>query len=66
MFKGSLKPERVLADIQFVASIVEYTRDVTIPDITVGALTWDTYRIFVEENQDKYKHIHNLMVEKEV
>ena len=66
MFKGTLKPERVLADIQFIASIVEYTRDVTIPDITVGALTWDTYRIFMDENQEKYKHIHNLMVEKEV
>jgi hypothetical protein len=46
-FKGSLKPERVRAYLQFVHSVHAYTKHLTVTDIRQGALQFSAYRAWL-------------------
>ena len=60
VFKGSLKRERLLANLEFVHSAVEYTRNLRVT--TNKALSWVAYSGFVYQNADRYPNLLELMV----
>jgi hypothetical protein len=60
IFKGSLRPERVLSAIEFVHAGVEYTRDLKVNGKN-GALTWLAFGSYVHANQEQYPNLFALM-----
>lgn len=62
IFKGSLKKERVLSAIEFVAACVEYTRDLKVTS-TNKALSWVKFVGYVGENQATYPNLFDKINE---
>ena len=60
VFRGSLKRERLMADLEFVQSAVEYTRNLRVT-ATNKALSWLAYSGYVYQNADKYPYLLELM-----
>ena len=50
IFRPSLSINRVIGSIEIVASALEYTRNLTIKDINLGALTFERYSTWVHGN----------------
>lgn len=61
IFKGSLRPERVLGAIEFVHAGVEYTRDLKVNGKN-RALSWLAFCGYVHANQDRYSNLYALML----
>ena len=61
VFKGSLRPERVLGAIEFVHAGVEYTRNLKVNGKN-GALSWLAFCGYVHANQDQYSNLYALML----
>ncbi|MET8149122.1 hypothetical protein ACIBSW_39710 [Actinoplanes sp. NPDC049668] len=49
VFAGSLDPDVIKAAFAFAAASVEYTRTLTIPDISVGGWAWPTFTGWLAE-----------------
>ena len=64
IFRGSLRVDRVPMAIQFVESCTEYTKDLTINQVSRGALAWSMYEEFVRSNKEKYKELITIIDEK--
>lgn len=60
VFRGSLKRERLMANLEFVHSAVEYTRNLRV-SATNKALSWIAYSGYVYQNADKYPHLLEYM-----
>lgn len=60
VFRGSLKQERLMANLEFVHSAVEYTRNLRV-SATNKALSWIAYSGYVYQNADKYPHLLEYM-----
>ena len=60
VFKGSLKPERVLSAIELVHAAVEYTRDLKVSGKN-KALSWLAFAGFVHKNIDTYPNLFAYM-----
>lgn len=56
VFRGSLKRERLLANLEFVHSAVEYTRNLRVT-ATNKALSWIAYSAYVYQNANKYPYL---------
>jgi len=56
VFKGSLKPERVLSAIELVHASVEYTRDLKVSGSN-RALKWINFVRFVADNETTYPNL---------
>lgn len=61
VFKGSLRPERVLGAIEFVHAGVEYTRNLKV-NTKNGALSWVAFCGYVHTNQEQYSNLYALMM----
>lgn len=61
IFKGSLKPERVLSALEFVHAGVEYTRNLKVNGKN-KALSWLAFSSFVHGNMETYPYLHDAMV----
>jgi hypothetical protein len=61
IFKGSLRPERVLGAIEFVHAGVEYTRNLKVNGKN-RALSWLAFCGYVHANQEQYSNLYSLML----
>lgn len=62
VFKGSLRKERVLSALEFVAASVEYTRDLKVTSKN-QALTWLRFTAYVSDNMETYPNLALIMSE---
>lgn len=62
VFKGSLRKERVLSALEFVAASVEYTRNLKVTAKN-QALSWLRFTAYVSENLDTYPNLALIMSE---
>jgi hypothetical protein len=57
-FRGTLRKESILAALDFAHAAVEYTRDLRSPDVMSGALEWDMFMMWVEDNNGIYPDLY--------
>lgn len=62
VFRGSLKPKRVLSALELVHASVEYTRDLKV-SATNKALSWMKFTHFIVEHMDKYPNLADVLEE---
>ena len=62
VFKGSLRKERVLSALEFVAASVEYTRDLKVTSQN-QALSWLRFTAYVSDNIETYPSLALIMSE---
>ena len=62
VFKGSLRKERVLSALEFVAASVEYTRDLKVTSKN-QALSWLRFTAYVSDNMETYPNLALIMSE---
>lgn len=60
VFRGSLKPERVLMALELVQCAVEYTRDLHV-SASNKALSWMMFTRYVADNTSTYPHLFTAM-----
>ena len=60
VFRGSLKPERVLMALELVQCAVEYTRDLHV-NASNKALSWMLFTRYVADNTSTYPHLFTAM-----
>jgi hypothetical protein len=60
LFRSSLRAGRLLANIQFIDSINEFTRFMSLKDIQGGALSWDQLSEFINSKQEYSLASHAL------
>jgi len=60
VFRGSLKPERVLMALELVQCAVEYTRDLHV-SASNKALSWMMFTGYVVANASAYPHLFSAM-----
>lgn len=60
IFKGSLRPERVLSAVELVHAGVEYTRNLKV-NAKNKALSWLAFAGYVHTNLEKYPNLHAYM-----
>lgn len=60
-FRGTTKPSGVLSAIELAHASVEYTRDLTLSDVRLGALTWDWFYDYVQSNNGLYPNLYTRM-----
>jgi hypothetical protein len=62
IFRGSLKPERVKAALEFADACVEYTRELTIKEIvSKSGLTGVEFAKWAS-TQEKYSNLNNYLI----
>ena len=57
MFRGSLKEQRLLANIEFVHAAVQYTRELTVPQVATGGLSWRAFATWITDHRNTYPHL---------
>lgn len=62
VFKGSLRKERVLSALEFVAASVEYTRDLKVTSKN-QALSWLRFTAYISDNMETYPNLALIMSE---
>jgi hypothetical protein len=60
VFRGSLKPKRVLSALELVHASVEYTRDLHV-SATNKALSWMKFTHFIVEHMDTYPNLADIL-----
>lgn len=61
IFRGSLRHQRVLANLEFVNACVEYTRQLTVPDVVRGGLAWRAFATWILDNRVAYPHLYDYL-----
>lgn len=61
IFRGSLRYQRVLANLEFVHACVEYTRQLTVPDVVRGGLAWRSFATWILDNRSTYPHLFEYL-----
>ena len=57
-FRGTLRKQSILAALDFAHAAVEYTRILTAKDVIDGALSWDMFMLWVEDNNGIYPDLY--------
>lgn len=60
-FRGTLNPKGVLACLDLAHAMAEYTRDLRVSDVRLGALQWDWFADFVEANNGIYPDLYDRL-----
>jgi len=60
-FRGTTNPEGVLSAIQLAHATVEYTRELTLSDVKMGALTWEWFADWIQANNGRYPELYTRM-----
>lgn len=60
VFKGSLRPERVLSALELVHAAVEYTRNL---QVKPNSFTWVKFMGYLSDNVEKYPNLFTIMNE---
>jgi hypothetical protein len=57
-FRGTMNPSGVLSALDLTQAIVEYTRELRLDDVKLGALTWDWFADYVRDNNGLYPDLY--------
>lgn len=60
-FRGTMNPDGVMSALQLAEATVEYTRDLTLSDVKMGALSWLWFSDWIEANNGKYPELYARM-----
>ena len=60
-FRGTMNPSGVLSAIQLAHATVEYTRDLTLSDVKMGALSWEWFADWIQANNGLYPELYSRM-----
>lgn len=60
-FRGTMRKEGILACLDLVQAMVEYTRNLTSYDVRLGALDWDMFYEYVQDNNGLYPSAYARM-----
>ena len=60
-FRGTMNPSGVLSAIQLAHATVEYTRDLTLSDVKMGALSWEWFSDWIQANNGLYPELYSRM-----
>jgi len=64
MFRGSLNAERIVANIEFLHALVEYTREMTTQDAYAGGMKFDVFAHWALMRRDTYPSLASLILDK--
>jgi predicted metal-dependent hydrolase len=56
-----MNPSGVLSAIQLAHATVEYTRDLTLSDVKMGALSWEWFSDWIQANNGLYPELYSRM-----
>lgn len=57
IFRGTLRKDRILANVSLVQSLVEFTRDMSTPEVAKGSLTWLNYMVYTGTHKETYPEL---------
>jgi hypothetical protein len=57
IFRGTLRKDRILANISLVQSLVEFTREMSTPEVAKGSLTWGNYMVYTGTHKETYPEL---------
>ena len=57
IFRGTLRKDRILANISLVQSLVEFTRDMSTQEVNKGSLTWLNYMFYTGTQKETYPEL---------
>lgn len=60
-FRGTLNPKGVLSCLDLTHAIAEYTRNLRVSDVRLGALQWEWFTDFVEANNGIYPDLYDRL-----
>lgn len=60
-FRGTMNPDGVLSAIQLAHATVEYTRNLTLSDVKMGALSWEWFADWIQANNGLYPELYMRM-----
>jgi hypothetical protein len=60
-FRGTMQPSGVLSALDLAHAMVEYTRDLRVSDVRMGALTWDWFTDYVRDNNGMYPDLYTRL-----
>jgi hypothetical protein len=60
-FRGTMNPKGVLSAIDLAHSMVEYTRELRLDEVKLGALSWDWFCDYVESNNGLYPDLYERL-----
>lgn len=63
-FRGSLNAERIVANIEFLHALVEYTRHMTTQDAYAGGMKFDVFAHWALKQRDTYPSLASLILDK--
>jgi hypothetical protein len=63
IFRGTIRPKRILANLELVAGAVEYTRNLKTGDVASGALQYRSLVTWLNERNATYPHICELLAD---
>lgn len=58
-FRGTMNPSGVLSALDLTQAGVEYTRDLRLSDVKLGALSWDWFVDYVQANNGLYPDLYS-------
>lgn len=60
-FRGNMKREGIMSALELCHASVEYTRDLSVSDVKLGALRWDWFADWVAANNGTYPNLFMRM-----
>lgn len=60
-FKGNIKPEAVLKNLEFVDCVYEYTKQLTVSSIWRNGYSWDAFIEYLVVNKEMYMNLYNFL-----
>lgn len=60
-FRGTMNPSGVLSALDLTQAVVEYTRELRLDDVKLGALTWDWFADYVRDNNGLYPDLYSRL-----
>lgn len=60
-FRGTMNKSGILSALDLVQASVEYTRTLTLSDVKMGALGWDWFVDYVEQNNGLYPDLYSRL-----
>lgn len=64
MFRGSLKPERLIANIEFLHALLAYTQHMTTREAFAGGMRFDVFAHYALMRREDYPHLAALLSNK--
>lgn len=60
-FRGTMNSKGVLATLDLAHAMVEYTRHLSVDDVRMGALKWEWFVDYVQDNNGIYPDLYNRL-----